>query len=137
MACPHAAIRAKQIDPLDLEGAPSTFKTLKSNTKNDRNLTFKIQIYTEDCQSCGVCVDVCPSKEKSLVMSPIQEERDKGEIENAIFFDALPDNVLDGVKESTYKGAQFKNLYLSFPEHVRDVVKHLTLNSFPSCTVIT
>ncbi len=114
MACPHAAIRAKQIAPEDLKDAPSTFNTLKSNTKNDRNLAFKIQVYTEDCQSCGVCVDVCPSKEKALVMSPIQTERDKGEIENADFFDALPDNVLDGIKESTYKGAQFKKPLFEF-----------------------
>ncbi len=114
MACPHAAIRAKQIAPEDLKDAPSTFKTLKSNTKNDRDLAFKIQVYTEDCQACGVCVDVCPSKEKSLVMKPIQEERDKGEIENATFFDALPDNVLDGIKETTYKGTQFKKPLFEF-----------------------
>ncbi len=114
MACPHAAIRAKQIAPEDLKDAPSTFHTLKSNTKNDRNLTFKIQVYTEDCQACGVCVDVCPAKEKALVMSPIQTERDKGEIENAEFFEALPDNVLDGIKESTYKGAQFKKPLFEF-----------------------
>ncbi len=114
MACPHAAIRAKQIAPEDLKDAPSTFTTLKSNTKNDRNLAFKIQVYTEDCQSCGVCVDVCPSKEKALVMSPIQEERDKGEIANAEYFDALPDNVLDGIKETTYKGAQFKKPLFEF-----------------------
>ncbi len=114
MACPHAAIRAKQIAPADLESAPSTFHTLKSNTKNDRNLAFKIQVYTEDCQSCGVCVDVCPAKEKALVMSPIQVERDKGEIENAEFFDALPDNVLDGIKETTFKGTQFKKPLFEF-----------------------
>ncbi len=114
MACPHAAIRAKQISPDDLKNAPATFTTLKSITKNDKNLAFKIQIYTEDCQSCGVCVDVCPSKVKSLVMSPIQVERDKGEIDNAKFFDALPDNVLDGVKETTFKGAQFKKPLFEF-----------------------
>jgi len=114
MACPHAAIRAKQISPDDLTNAPATFNTLKSLTKNNKNLAFKIQIYTEDCQSCGVCVDVCPAKEKALVMSPIQVERDKGEIDNAQFFDALPDNVLDGVKETTFKGTQFKKPLFEF-----------------------
>ena len=47
-------------------------------------------------------------------MKPIQEERDKGEIENATFFDALPDNVLDGIKETTYKGTQFKKPLFEF-----------------------
>ncbi len=82
-SCPHAAIRAKQIEPKHLEGAPETFKTLKSNTKNEKDLQFKIQVYTEDCQGCGVCIETCPSKEKSLVFSPIATEREAGEIANA------------------------------------------------------
>ncbi len=114
MSCPHAAIRAKQIDPKDLENAPSTFNTLKSNTKNDRDLQFKIQVYTEDCQGCGVCIETCPSKVKSLEFSPIQAERDKGEVDNAEFFDALPDNVLDGINENTVKGMQFKKPLFEF-----------------------
>ena len=113
-SCPHAAIRAKQIDPKDLENAPETFNTLKSNTKNDRDLQFKIQIYTEDCQGCGVCIETCPSKVKSLEFSPIQTERDRGEYDNAVFFDALPDNVLDGVNENTLKGMQFKKPLFEF-----------------------
>lgn len=113
-SCPHAAIRAKQIDPKDLENAPETFNTLKSNTKNDRDLLFKIQVYTEDCQGCGVCIETCPSKVKSLEFSPIQTERDRGEYDNAVFFDALPDNVLDGVNENTLKGMQFKKPLFEF-----------------------
>jgi len=113
-SCPHAAIRAKQIDPKDLENAPETFNTLKSNTKNDRDLLFKIQVYTEDCQGCGVCIETCPSKVKSLEFSPIQAERDRGEYDNAVFFDALPDNVLDGVNENTLKGMQFKKPLFEF-----------------------
>ncbi len=113
-SCPHAAIRAKQIDPKDLENAPETFNTLKSNTKNDRDLLFKIQVYTEDCQGCGVCIETCPSKTKSLEFSPIQTERDRGEYDNAVFFDALPDNVLDGVNENTLKGMQFKKPLFEF-----------------------
>ncbi len=113
-SCPHAAIRAKQIDPKDLENAPEGFTTLKSNTKNDRDLQFKIQVYTEDCQGCGVCIETCPSKVKSLEFSPIQTERDKGETTYAEFFDALPDNVLDGTNENTVKGMQFKKPLFEF-----------------------
>ncbi|NCC14709.1 MAG: 4Fe-4S dicluster domain-containing protein, partial [Spirochaetia bacterium] len=113
-SCPHAAIRAKQIDPKDLEGAPETFNVLKSSTKNDRNLQFKIQIYTEDCQGCGVCVETCPSKVKSLVLSPIATEREAGEIANAEFFEALPYDVLDGAPETSIKGLQFKQPLFEF-----------------------
>ena len=111
---PHAAIRAKQIDPKDLEGAPETFKTLKSNTKNTRDLQFKIQVYTEDCQGCGVCIETCPSKVKSLEFSPIATEREAGEIVNAEFFEALPYDVLDGAPETSIKGLQFKQPLFEF-----------------------
>ncbi|MCK5200204.1 MAG: 4Fe-4S binding protein, partial [Spirochaetales bacterium] len=84
------------------------------NTKNEKELQFKIQVYIDDCQGCGVCVDVCPSKVKSLVMSPMATEKEKGEKENYEFFDNLPNNVLDGAKESTIKGAQFKKPLFEF-----------------------
>ncbi len=113
-SCPHAAIRAKQIDPKDLANAPEGFVTLKSSTKNDRELRFKIQVYPEDCQGCGVCIETCPSKQKSLQFSPIQTERDAGETKNSEFFDALPDDVIDGISVDTIKGMQFKKPLFEF-----------------------
>ena len=113
-SCPHAAIRAKQIDPKDLEGAPEGFVTLKSNTKNDRDLLFRIQVYPEDCQGCGVCIETCPTKVKSLEFSPIQVERDKGETQFAGLFDDLPDDVVDGISINTIKGMQFKKPLFEF-----------------------
>ncbi len=114
LVCPHAAIRSKQIDPKELSSSPETFNTLKSMTKNDKDLRFKIQVYTEDCTGCGNCVETCPSKEKSLVFKPIDEERSNGERENAEFFDKLPDNILDGVKPASIKGTQFKKPLFEF-----------------------
>ncbi|MGB9906952.1 MAG: pyruvate:ferredoxin (flavodoxin) oxidoreductase, partial [Candidatus Saccharicenans sp.] len=105
--CPHAAVRAKQILPDDLKKAPATFNTLVSNTKNDKNLKYRLQVYIEDCVGCGVCVETCPAKEKALVMVPIEEERAAGQNENEKFFESLPDSLLDGVKIDTIKGSQF------------------------------
>ncbi|MBN2265542.1 MAG: pyruvate:ferredoxin (flavodoxin) oxidoreductase [Candidatus Aminicenantes bacterium] len=105
--CPHATIRAKQIDPKDLEGAPDGFATIKSNTRNDRGLLYRQQCYIEDCVGCGSCAEVCPAKTKALVMTPIAELREAGETEKAEFFDRLPDDVLDGVGRETLKGSQF------------------------------
>ena len=114
MACPHAVIRAKQIAPADLEGAPETFKAIPSKTKNDRDLQYKIQVYVEDCTGCGVCVETCPAKTKALEFTTLEHERTSGEVENTTFFDALPDNVLDGANPATVKGLQFKKPLFEF-----------------------
>ena len=114
MSCPHAAIRAKQILPEELECKPATFDTLVSKTKNERKLEYKIQMYIEDCTGCGVCVDVCPTKEKSLVWSPIDTERKAGENENEAFFESLTPNIIDGTKLESIKGSQFKDPLFEF-----------------------
>ena len=113
-SCPHAVIRAKQIAPADLEGAPEGFETLKSNTKNERDLEYRIQVYTEDCTGCGVCVETCPAKTKALEFKVLEDELASGQRERAAFFDDLPDNVLDGVAETTVKGLQFKKPLFEF-----------------------
>ncbi|MDD8019671.1 MAG: pyruvate:ferredoxin (flavodoxin) oxidoreductase [Acidobacteriota bacterium] len=105
--CPHAAIRPKQILPADMEKAPASFVTLASNSKNDKNLKYRLQVYIEDCVGCGVCVETCPTKEKSLIMVPLEEERAAGQNENEKFFEQLPDSWLDGNKIETIKGSQF------------------------------
>ncbi len=107
MACPHAVVRAKQIDPADLADKPEGFETVKSKTKNDRNLEYKLQIYCEDCTGCGVCVDVCPAKNKALQFTTLEEARAKNEPAKVAFFDALPDDVTDGAPTTTVKGSQF------------------------------
>ena len=113
-SCPHAAIRAKQITPEDAAKAPETFVTIKSNTKNDRDLRFKIQVYTEDCQGCGVCVETCPAKEKALEMRPVEEERAAGEVANFEYFESLTYDNLDGLNMATVKGLQFKQPLFEF-----------------------
>ena len=111
-ACPHAAIRSKQIDPAALKDAPETFTTLKSKTKNTRDLEFKIQVFVEDCQGCGVCVETCPTK--ALEFSPAQTQRDKGENENLAFFETQPYAVMDGINDTSVKGLQFKQPLFEF-----------------------
>ncbi|MDZ8117222.1 pyruvate:ferredoxin (flavodoxin) oxidoreductase [Pontiella agarivorans] len=114
MACPHAVIRAKQINPAELEKAPESFKTVKSKTKNESDLEYKIQVYIEDCTGCGVCVETCPAKTKALEFTTLDDERAAGEVENTTFFENLPDNNLEGVKVETVKGIQMKKPLFEF-----------------------
>lgn len=111
--CPHAAIRPKLIDRKALENAPETFKTLKAQGKDGDSFDYKMQVYIDDCQACGVCVEVCPVN--ALEMKPIEEERAAGETENYKFFETLEEDVKSSfVKETTVKGSQFKQPLLEF-----------------------
>ena len=112
LICPHAAIRAKQIDPKELEGAPESFVTLPSKTKNERDLRFKIQVYVEDCTGCMNCVNKCPVQ--ALVESPIEDERQAGENANERFFEALPDNLTEGAPANSIKGTQLRTPLFEF-----------------------
>jgi pyruvate-ferredoxin/flavodoxin oxidoreductase len=114
LVCPHAAIRAKQIAPEQLAKAPAAFKTVKSNTKNDKKLEYKVQVYIEDCTGCGNCVHVCPAKTKALEFRAIEAERQAGEDGNVAFFEDLPDNILDGTQSGQFKNAQFRKPLFEF-----------------------
>jgi pyruvate-ferredoxin/flavodoxin oxidoreductase len=65
MVCPHAVIRIKVYEGKDLEGAPATFKSCEARDKEWQGLKYTIQVAPEDCTGCGVCVEVCPVKNKS------------------------------------------------------------------------
>jgi pyruvate-ferredoxin/flavodoxin oxidoreductase len=66
MVCPHSVIRGKVYEPAVLEGAPSTFKSSEARDHDWQGLKFTIQVAAEDCTGCGICVDVCPAKNKSI-----------------------------------------------------------------------
>ena len=114
LVCPHAAVRAKQIDPRELEKAPASFQTVKSSTKNDKALAYRVQVYVDDCTGCGNCLQVCPAKTKALEWRAIDEERKAGQRDNVAFFESLPDNVLDGTLPTQVKGTQFRKPLFEF-----------------------
>jgi pyruvate-ferredoxin/flavodoxin oxidoreductase len=114
LVCPHATIRAKQIEPAELSGAPEGFVTLKSNTKNDKDLRYRVQVYVEDCTGCRNCVEECLAKTKALRMIPIHEARESGENARESFFENLPYGIADGTRVDTVKGSQLLRPYFEF-----------------------
>jgi pyruvate-ferredoxin/flavodoxin oxidoreductase len=96
VVCPHATIRMKAYEPEALEGAPDGFltKSFRSRELDGHQLT--IQVAPDDCTGCGICVDVCPAKDKSQVkrkainMRPAPEHR-VTERERWDFFTSIPE----------------------------------------------
>lgn len=65
IVCPHAVIRIKVYDEKYLRNAPTTFKSMKAHDRPWQGLCYTIQVSPEDCTGCGICVDVCPVRNKS------------------------------------------------------------------------
>ncbi|MFK5883610.1 MAG: pyruvate:ferredoxin (flavodoxin) oxidoreductase [Candidatus Izemoplasma sp.] len=112
--CPHAAIRPFLLTEDELAKAPEGLKTIKPTGKGLEGLRYKIQISTLDCTGCGLCVEVCPSKEKSLVFSPVADEIAKNEIVNTSYLYeevSYKDNL---VAKTNAKNTQFAKPLLEF-----------------------
>ncbi|MDP8203310.1 MAG: pyruvate:ferredoxin (flavodoxin) oxidoreductase, partial [Candidatus Tenebribacter mawsonii] len=112
IVCPHAAIRPKLFTEEDLKNAPESFRSIPAMGKDKDTYRYAMQVYIEDCQGCVNCVLECPKA--ALEMKPIVGERSKGEADNALFFDALPNDVMGSNSETTVKGSQFKQPLLEF-----------------------
>ena len=74
--CPHAAIRPFLLTDEEAASAPSGTNVIQGAGPL-KTMKYRIQVSVLDCTGCGVCVEVCPSKEKSLVMEPIGSQLDE------------------------------------------------------------
>jgi len=72
--CPHAAIRPFLLNKEEVAKAPEGFTSKQAIGKGFEDLNFRIQVSVLDCAGCGSCASVCPSKEKSLIMKPIETQ---------------------------------------------------------------
>lgn len=119
MVCPHATIRAKVYEPKYLEGAPDTFKAVDARDKEYEGMKYTLQIAPEDCTGCGVCVEVCPVKNKSNVklkainMMPQMPLR-KTEADNWDFFLKLPEVDRSNIKVTNIRQQQLQRPLFEF-----------------------
>jgi len=84
LVCPHAAIRAKVVEPAALAGAPDGFLASDTRWRELPGLQYTLQVAVEDCNGCELCVEACPAKDKSNVahkaidMAPQLPIKDQG-----------------------------------------------------------
>ncbi|MCG8409068.1 MAG: pyruvate:ferredoxin (flavodoxin) oxidoreductase [Phycisphaerales bacterium] len=112
IVCPHAAIRLKAYEPAYLEGAPVTFKSSEARGKEFEGLAMTVQVAPEDCTGCGICVEVCPAKNKEetrlkAINMSFQPPLRESERECYDFFLKLPEVDRSRVKINSVKGSQF------------------------------
>ncbi len=109
--CPHAVIRAKIYEPQYLDKAPAAFKSMDAKFKEFPNTKYSVQVSTEDCTGCALCVETCPAKDKTQVgrkalnlveQLPIREQ----ERTNWEFFQTLPIADRSQINMRTLKNTQ-------------------------------
>ncbi|ODA41553.1 pyruvate:ferredoxin (flavodoxin) oxidoreductase [Desulfosporosinus sp. BG] len=110
--CPHAAIRPFLLNEEEVKNAPETFAVKKATGKEATGLQFRVQVSPLDCTGCGNCAEVCPAKEKALVMEPAAEqvERQAGNWEYAVTLT----NKSNLFNLTTVKASQFVQPLLEF-----------------------
>jgi pyruvate-ferredoxin/flavodoxin oxidoreductase len=110
--CPHAVIRPFVASEEDLADAPEDYVTIKAAGRDLAGLQYRIQVSPLDCTGCGNCAQVCPSKEKSLVMEPLADHalvQDR----NWHFALSLPNRAAH-VEPTNVKGSQFRQPLFEF-----------------------
>jgi pyruvate-ferredoxin/flavodoxin oxidoreductase len=111
LICPHAAIRPKVYDGALLAQAPAGFRSTEAKGAEFKGMKYSLQVAPEDCTGCGICVSVCPAKDKSnasrkaINMVPQAPLREAERASYAFFLD-LPDPDRAALKLDV-KGSQF------------------------------
>jgi len=111
MVCPHAVIRAKIYNADLADKAPTTFKSAKPKWKGLESDLYTLMIAPEDCTGCGVCVDICPAKNKSdaskkAINMTSQPEIREAEVKNWDYFLSIPEVDRDTISHNTVKDLQ-------------------------------
>ena len=114
LVCPHAAIRPVVMTDEELKNAPASMKTADIKMpKEFAGMHFRMQVSAMDCTGCGNCADVCPAKEKALVMKPFESQL--GEVDNWNYSQkkvTYKDNLID--KYANVKNSQFAQPLFEF-----------------------
>lgn len=96
VACPHAAIRAKVVEPEQVTNAPSSLDSLEVKARDMKGQRYILQVAPEDCTGCRLCVEVCPAHdrqnpEKKAITMVSRIENLSIQKVNFTYFTQLPD----------------------------------------------
>lgn len=120
VVCPHGCLRMKTLDDSEAAKAPATFKTAEIKPKAVPGKKIVLQVATEDCTGCGVCVSTCPAKnkadetKKAINLVHFTHELRTSEAENWDYFMSLPEVDPATLNLSTPKGLAMKRPLFEF-----------------------
>ena len=107
--CPHATIRPVLATEAEMKAAPAGFTAKPAVGAKD--LQFRIAVAPLDCIGCGNCAQVCPAKEKALIMKPFESQQVQAPLWDYAMSLAPKANPMN---KETVKGSQFETPLLEF-----------------------
>lgn len=119
LVCPHGVLRIKAYDANQLVNAPTTFQSCDAKDRDWQGLKYTIQVAPEDCTGCGICVDVCPAKNKSearlkaINMRP-QPPLREAERDNWNFFLGIPELDRSRIRVASVRAQQVQQPLFEF-----------------------
>ncbi|SHH43722.1 pyruvate-ferredoxin/flavodoxin oxidoreductase [Clostridium collagenovorans DSM 3089] len=110
--CPHATIRPVLMTEEEANNAPASMRHKKAaGGANFAGYEFSITVSPLDCTGCGNCAEVCPAKEKALIMKPIESQMPEQE---AFDYGVKVPVKKNPMNAETVKGSQFETPLLEF-----------------------
>ncbi len=107
--CPHAAIRPVLLTETEKQQAPAGLQARPC--MGQKELSFVMAVSPYDCTGCGNCAQVCPAKEKALIMKPLDTQLPQAEQWDYALSVAPKANPVNAF---TVKGSQFEQPLLEF-----------------------
>lgn len=107
--CPHAAIRPVLVNEAEVKAAPTGFAVKAAI--GAKELSFRMAVSPLDCTGCGNCAQVCPAKEKALVMKPLDSQMPQDAFWQYAMNLSHKENPMN---KATVKGSQFEQPLLEF-----------------------
>ncbi|MDR2184950.1 MAG: pyruvate:ferredoxin (flavodoxin) oxidoreductase [Treponema sp.] len=120
VVCPHAVMRMKTLSDAETARAPAGFKTAEIRPKAEAGKKITLQISSEDCMQCGVCINQCPAKakdnpeRKALNWVPNTIEYRARQVPLWDYFMSLPDAPAGELNLAAPKGLALKRPLFEF-----------------------
>ncbi|MCG7877646.1 MAG: pyruvate:ferredoxin (flavodoxin) oxidoreductase [Candidatus Thiodiazotropha taylori] len=121
LVCPHAAIRSKVFPEALTENAPDSF--LHTQVKGGKDFEpgshISYQVAPDDCTGCGLCVEICPIRDKKdphrKALNMVDDKSyHRQERANWDFFLTLPEYDRTRLKQTTLKGSMIMQPLFEF-----------------------